>query len=215
MLGVELGYARVSTAKQDLDRQVDALTTAGIPAERIYLDKKSGATTDRPGLRVLLHHARSGDVIVVHTLDRLGRTVRDTLNLIHELAERGVGVRNLADPIRVDSSNPADPMAQLAVVLLALFGQMERTYTLERAAHARAVATAKGRRVGRPVTVDQAQLDYAAHLRTAGHTIAEIVTKTGVPRTSLYRHLPPRAPEPVTAGAPVRGGSVGEPAAGG
>ncbi len=126
--------------------------------------------------------------------------MRDTLNLIHELAERGVGVRNLADPIRVDSSNPADPMAPLAVVLLALFGQMERTYTLERAAHARAVATAKGRRVGRPVTVDRAQLDYAAHLRTAGHTIAEIVAKTGIPRTSLYRHLPPRPPEPVTPG---------------
>ncbi len=67
------------------------MTTAGIPAERIYLDKKSGATTDRPGLRVLLDYARSGDVIVVHTLDRLGRTVRDTLNLIHELAARGVG----------------------------------------------------------------------------------------------------------------------------
>ena len=142
-------------------------------------------------------------MIVVHTLDRLGRTVRDTLNLIHELAERGVGVRNLADPIRVDSSDPADPMAQLAVVLLALFGQMERTYTLERAA--RAVATAKGRRVGRPVTVDRAQLDYAAHLRTAGHTIAEIVAKTGVPRTSLYRHLPPRPPEPVTAGGTAGG----------
>jgi DNA invertase Pin-like site-specific DNA recombinase len=182
--GVELGYARVSTAKQDLDRQVDALTTAGIPADRVYLDKKSGATTDRPGLRVLLDYARAGDVIVVHTLDRLGRTVRDTLNLIHELAERCVGVRNLADPIRVDSSNPADPMAQLAVVLLALFGQMERTYTLERAAHARAVATAKGRWVGRPVTVDQAQLNYAAHLRAAGRTIAEIVTQTGIPRVT-------------------------------
>jgi len=100
VLGAELGYARVSTAKQDLDRQIDALSAAGIPAERIYLDKKSGATTDRPGLRVLLDYARSGDVIVVHTLDRLGRTVRDTLNLIHDLAERGVGVRNLADPIR-------------------------------------------------------------------------------------------------------------------
>ncbi len=92
------GCARVSTAKQDLDRQIDALTTVGIDAERIYLDKKSGATTDRPGLRVLLDYARSGDVIVVHILDRLGRTVRDTLNLIHELAERGVGVRNLAGP---------------------------------------------------------------------------------------------------------------------
>ncbi len=206
MLGVELGYARVSTAKQDLDRQVDALSAAGVPGERIYLDKKSGATTDRPGLRSVLGHARSGDVIVVHTLDRLGRTVRDTLNLIHELAERGVGVRNLADPIKVDSSNPADPMAQLAAVLLALFGQMERTYTLERAAHARAVATAKGRRVGRPVVVDPAKLAWAGHLRDTGHTIAEIVATTGIPRTSLYRHLPPRPPEPVTAG-----GTAGAP----
>jgi len=196
---VDLGYARVSTAKQDLDRQVDALTTAGIPAERIYLDKKSGSTTDRPGLRAVLEYARDGDVIVVHTLDRLGRTVRDTLNLIHDLAERGVGVRNLADPIRIDSSSKDDPMAQLAVVLLALFAQMERTYTVERAAHARAVATAKGRRVGRPVLVDASKLAYAVHLRESGHTITEIVAKTGIPRTSLYRHLPPRPVEQFTA----------------
>ncbi len=74
----------------------------------------------------------------MHTLDRLGRTVRDTLNMIHELSERGIGIRNLADPIKVDSSRPEDPMAQLAVVLLALFAQMEGTYTMERAAHARA-----------------------------------------------------------------------------
>ncbi|WP_272027979.1 recombinase family protein [Kocuria rosea] len=197
---MELGYARVSTAKQDLDRQIDALRQVGIAAERIYVDKKSGATTDRPGLTAALAYARKGDVIVVHTLDRLGRTVRDTLNLIHDLAERGVGVRNLADPIKVDSTNPNDPMAQLAVVLLALFGQMERTYTLERAAHARSVATAKGRRIGRPSVVDPDKLAYAAHLRASGHTVAEIVAKTGITRTTLYRHLPPRPPESVTAG---------------
>ena len=196
---MELGYARVSTAKQDLDRQVDALTATGITPERIYLDKKSGATTDRPGLRALLDYARGGDVIVVHTLDRLGRTVRDTLNLIHDLSERGVGVRNLADPIRVDSIKPGDPMAQLAVVLLALFGQMERTYAVERAAHARAVAAAKGRRVGRPTVVDADRLAYAAHLRDSGHTIADIVVKTGIARSSLYRHLPPRPPDPIIA----------------
>ncbi|MGE4427487.1 MAG: recombinase family protein [Solirubrobacteraceae bacterium] len=193
---MDLGYARVSTVKQDLERQIDALEQAGIPRDRIYVDKKSGATTDRPGLRDVIAYARKGDVIVVHTLDRLGRTVRDTLNLIHELAEKGIGVRNLADPIKVDSSNPDDPMAQLAVVLLALFGQMERTYTMERAAHARAVATAKGRRIGRPVVVDPDKLSWAAHLRDTGSTIAEIVEKTGIARTSLYRHLPPR---PVTA----------------
>ena len=77
---------------------------------------------------------------------------------------------------------------------------MRRLRTARAGRPARAVATAEGRRVGRPVTVDRAQLDYAAHLRTAGHTIAEIVAKTGIPRTSLYRHLPPRPPKPVTAG---------------
>ncbi|MFB9957068.1 recombinase family protein [Cellulomonas denverensis] len=196
---MELGYARVSTAKQDLDRQVEALVAAGVARDKIFLDKKSGATTDRPGLRAVLEYAREGDVIVVHTLDRLGRTVRDTLNLIHDLTDRGVGVRNLADPIKVDSANPSDPMGQLAVVLLALFAQMERTYTVERAAHARAVATAKGRRIGRPVLVDADKLAYAAHLREADHSIAEIVAKTGIARTSLYRHLPPRAVEHLTA----------------
>jgi len=200
---IDLGYARVSTAKQDLDRQVGALQQAGIAPERIYLDKKSGASTDRPGLRAALEYARDGDVIVVHTLDRLGRTVRDTRNLIHELAGRGVGVRNLADPIRVDSANPSDPMAQLAVVLLALFGQMERTYMLERAAHARSVATAKGRRIGRPSVVDADKLAYAMHLRDAGHTLAEIVAKSGIARTTLYRHLPSRPAALLTAAAPA------------
>jgi len=124
---VLLGYCRVSSTSQSLDRQIDAVVQAGVPAERIYTDKKSGVTVDRAGLKELLGYARSGDVIIVHTLDRLGRTVRDTLNLIHDLTSRGVGVRNLADPIRVDSTDPTDPMAQLAVVLLALFAQMERT----------------------------------------------------------------------------------------
>jgi len=126
--------------------------------------------------------------------------VRDTLNLIHDLSERGVGVRNFADPIKVDSSNPDDPMAQLAVVVLALFGQMERTYAMERAAHVPAVATAKHRRIGRPVLVNPAKLHYAAHRRDSGDTIAETVAKTGIPRSSLYRHLPPRAAPTVTAG---------------
>jgi DNA invertase Pin-like site-specific DNA recombinase len=176
----------MSTARQDLERQVDALTAVGIARERIYLDSKSGAV-DRPGLRAVLGCARRGDVIVVHTLDRLGRTVRDTLSLIHELTERGVGVRNLADPIKVDSADPADVMGQLAVVLLALFAQMERTYTCERAAHARAVAAAHGRQVGRRACCIRL---YAANLRDAGHSMAQIVGENGMTRSSLYRYLP-------------------------
>ena len=189
---MDIGYARVSTAKQDLSRQLDALAAAGIT--KVFADKRSGATRDRPGLHAALDHARAGDVIVVHTLDRLGRTVRDTLNLMHELKERGVGVRTLADPLRIDTSNPESPMAQLAVVMLALFAEMERTYAAERAAHARAVATANGRRTGRPSVVDAAKLEHALMLRDKGAPMREIVTKTGLARTTLYRHLPPRSP---------------------
>jgi len=135
------------------------------------------------------------------------------LNLIHEMTERGVGVRNLADPIKVDSADPADPMGHLPVVLLALFAQMERTYTCERAVHARAVAAAHGRQVGRPSLLHPAVLAYAEHLRDAGDSMAQIVVKTGMTRSSLYRYPPPRPPVAVTAAQPPRRRQrVGDPA---
>jgi DNA invertase Pin-like site-specific DNA recombinase len=80
---------------------------------------------------------------------------------------------------------------------------MERTYSLERAGGARAAATAKGRRIGRPSVIDPDKLAYATHLRETGHTIAEVVTKSRITRTSLYRHLPPRPTEQLTAGQPT------------
>lgn len=79
--GLELGYARVSTTRQHLERQLDALSAAGIPDERVFVDKKTGATVDRDGLSALLKYARPGDTVVVYTLDRLGRNLREVLNL--------------------------------------------------------------------------------------------------------------------------------------
>jgi DNA invertase Pin-like site-specific DNA recombinase len=130
--------------------------------------------------------------------------LRDTLNLIHHLAARSVGIRNLADPIKVDFSSPTDLMAQLTVVLLALFAQMERTYGLERAAGARAAATARGQRIGRPSVVGPDKLAYATPYATPDTpSPRSSVTKTGITRTSRYRHLPPHPVEPVTAGPPT------------
>ncbi len=189
---MDIGYARVSTTKQDLARQLDALAAAGIEAEHVYVEKKSGATTNRSGLQEAMRHARAGDVIVVHTLDRFGRTVRDTLNLAHELKERDIGIRTLADPLVIVTTAPEGSMAQLAFVMLALFAEMERTYSAERVAHARAVATANDRRTGRPSVVDPAKLEHAVMLRDKGASIHEITEKTGLKRTTLYRHLPPR-----------------------
>lgn len=190
--GLDLGYARVSTTKQSLERQLDALTTAGIPDERIFTDKKTGATIDREGLAALLTYARSGDTIVVHTLDRLGRNLREVLNLVHDLAEKGVGVRSLADPLPINTAD--EGMGRIAFLLLALFAEMERTYTAERAAHARAVAEAAGRRVGRPIAHSPATIEHARLLQAKGDSLGTIAAKTGIPKTSLHRYLATTVP---------------------
>ncbi|MEU5025775.1 recombinase family protein [Streptomyces milbemycinicus] len=185
--GLELAYARVSTTKQSLERQLDALGAAGIPDERIYVDKKSGATVERPGLSKLLAYARPGDTIVVHTLDRLGRNLREVLNLVHGLNEKQIGVRSLADPLPINTAD--EGMGRIAFLLLALFAEMERTFTAERAAHARAVAEAAGRRIGRPVAHPADKIEYARLLKDQGSSLGEIATKTGIPKTSLHRYL--------------------------
>ncbi|MGJ6968297.1 recombinase family protein [Streptosporangium sp. G11] len=170
--GLELGYARVSTTKQSLERQLDALTAHGIPSERTFVDKKTGASVERDGLQRLLAYARAGDTIVLHTLDRLGRNLREVLNLVHELADRGIGVRTLADPLPINTAD--EGMARIAFLLLALFAEMERIFTAERAAHARSVAKAKGRRVGRPVAHPAEKIDYARLLQEQGDSLGRI-----------------------------------------
>ncbi|MGH8921661.1 MAG: recombinase family protein [Actinomycetes bacterium] len=189
--GLELGYARVSTTKQSLERQLDALAATGLPDERIYVDKKTGATVDRPGLTKLLEYARPGDTIVAYTLDRLGRNLREVLNLVHDLGEKGIGVRSLADPIPIKTAD--EGMARIAFLLLALFAEMERTFTAERAAHARSVAEAAGRLVGRPVAHSADKIEYARLLKGEGATLGQIAAKTGIPKTSVHRYLDPAA----------------------
>jgi DNA invertase Pin-like site-specific DNA recombinase len=117
--GLNLGYARVSTTKQSLERQLVALTAAEIPDERIFTDERTGASVEREGLAALLKYARAGDTIVVHTLDRLGRNLREVLNLVHDLADRGVGVRSVADPLPINTID--EGMGRIAFLLLALF----------------------------------------------------------------------------------------------
>lgn len=185
--GLDLAYCRVSTTKQSLERQLDAITTAGIPDERIFTDKKTGATIDRDGLAALLAYARRGDTIVVYTLDRLGRNLREVLNLVHDLSEKGIGVRSLADPLPINTSD--EGMGRVAFLLLALFAEMERTFTTERAAHARAVAEAAGRHVGRPVAHPAEKIEYARLLKAEGASLGKIAEKTGIPKTSLHRYL--------------------------
>jgi DNA invertase Pin-like site-specific DNA recombinase len=127
---------------------------------------------------------------VVHTLDRLGRNLREVLNLVHDLAGRGIGVRSLADPLPINTADEGmGRIAFLLLALFALFAEMERTFTAERAANARAVAGAKGRHVGRPVAHPADKIEYARLLKAQGASLGAIGTKTGIPKTSLHRYL--------------------------
>jgi len=185
---VELGYARVSTTTQDLERQRDALHGYGIRDALLWQDKKTGATVDRPGLAGLLAAAQSGDTIVATTLDRLGRNLRDCLNLVHDLRERGVGIKTLRDPLPIDTSDDT-PAAQIAVAMLSLFSEIERVFALERAAHARAVRERAGAPVGRPKRLDADSLAAARAAVEGGMSVREVARVHGVGKSTLYRAL--------------------------
>ncbi|MGY4103804.1 recombinase family protein [Nocardia sp. R16R-3T] len=185
---MDFGYARVSTKHQDLERQLVALAEYGIPPERIYTDRKTGATVDRPGFATLRSMLREGDRIVATNLDRYGRNLRECLNVVHELREQHVGIKTLKDPIPIDTAEDS-PMGEIAVALLALFAHMERVFMLERAAHAREVAAAKGVRAGRPRKLTAGQLAAAQAALAAEQRPEAVAAAFGVSRATLYRYL--------------------------
>jgi DNA invertase Pin-like site-specific DNA recombinase len=99
------------------------------------------------------------------------------------------GVRSLGGPLPINTAD--EGMARIAFLLLALFAEMERTFTAERAAHARAVAEAAGRQVGRPIAHPDDKIEYARLLRAQGHSYSQISAKTSIPKASLHRYLTP------------------------
>src|SRR6516225_8834553 len=115
----QLGYARVSTGHQSLDQQLDALTSAGVEANRVYRDKLSGTSTreQRAGLAALLDYARQGDAIVVVGIDRLGRNAAEVMMTIRELGERNIVLRSLREGI--DTSNATGRMVAGVLASLA------------------------------------------------------------------------------------------------
>lgn len=158
-------------------------------------DKKSGKNTDRPGLTELLEYARGGDCIVVTKLDRLGRNLRETLNLFHELPERGVAIRTLDDPLIIDTAAD-DAMSRVGVAMLGLFAEMERVYMLERTERARAAARERGVAPGPKMKLSPEDIDRAVYLRDVRKlSMAEVAAKLEVSPATLYRRLPPRPTE--------------------
>lgn len=180
---MRVAYRRVSTTDQNLDRQL--VDMPGI--DKVFEDRLTGASRDRPGLTDMMAFCREGDSVVVHSLDRLGRDIRDLLNIVEELNEQGVTVEFVSERLTF-SSDDNDPLARLQLHMLAAFAQWERTISKTRQAEgiARAKALHPEKYRGRPATIDAARI---AELRAQGLGATAIANKLGIGRASVYRHL--------------------------
>lgn len=178
-----LGYARISTAEQNLDGQIVALTAAGVDASRIYSDTASGATTSRPGLDELLRSVREGDVIVIPRLDRLGRSLPELITLVSRIERTGAGLRSLSETI-----DTTTPTGRLLFHLFGSIAEFERGLIRERTMAGLAAARKRGVRGGRPHSLDGARKAAAARLWASPEIpIEEIAAQLGVSRRTLYR----------------------------
>jgi DNA invertase Pin-like site-specific DNA recombinase len=178
-----IGYSRVSTDDQNLDLQRAALTGAG--CTRIYEEKLSGASRNRPQLGRLLDHVRSGDVVVVHRLDRLARSTRDLLDIAESIKEAEAGLRSLSEPW-ADTTSPA---GRMVLTVFAGIAEFERALIQQRTGAGRAAARARGVRFGRPPKLTAEQVMVARRLIDEGTAVRETARILKVHTATLYRAL--------------------------
>lgn len=176
-----LGYARVSTADQDLTGQLEALKAAG--AATIFREKVSGVRADRPQLAKLMASLKAGDIVAVTKLDRLGRSTRELLDLIERIGKAGAAFRSLGDPLWDTSS----PQGRLLSTLLAAIAEFERELIRERTGEGRRRAMANGVKFGRKPKLSAYQRQEAIKRRAAGETLGSIAKSYAVDISMISR----------------------------
>ncbi|MBU3865571.1 recombinase family protein [Streptomyces sp. 4503] len=181
---IRIGYARVSTKGQNLDRQIDALRQAG--CRRIFADKKSGKNAQRPELKACHAFLQEGDTLVVPSLDRYGRSLQDLVNMVAELRTRGIGFQSLHEAL--DTTTPG---GRLVFHVFAALAEFIRELIVQGTHEGLAAARARGRVGGRPTVVNDDLLRMARDmLPNPDNSVASIARILGVSVGTLYNHIP-------------------------
>ncbi len=187
-----VGYTRVSKAdgSQTTDLQHDALIAAGVDPERVYEDRASGKKDDRPELTACLKGLRDGDTLVVWKLDRLGRDLRHLVNIVHDLTERGIGLKVLTGQGAAIDTTTAS--GKLIFGIFAALAEFERELISERTTAGLVAARARGRTGGRPFKMTPAKVRLAmASMGKPDTHVGDLCAELGVSRQTLYRHVSP------------------------
>lgn len=182
MSGQVLGYKRVSTFVQSTERQLDGMTV-----DVMFEDKLSGKDTNRPRLQALLSHARKGDTVVVHSLDRLGRNIDDLRNIVKQLISKGVTVKFCSENL-VFSADTSNIFSELMLNMLASFAQFERAMIRERQREGVQIAKSKGVYKGRKQEMTDETVTEIKKRIEAGEAKAAIAKSLGISRDTLYRY---------------------------
>ncbi|MGW1991361.1 recombinase family protein [Embleya sp. NPDC001921] len=181
---IRIGYARVSTGGQKLDRQLDALNAAG--CRRIFADKKSGKNDARPELKACHSFLAPGDTLVVPALDRYGRSLQDLITMVGELRKREIGFTSLHE--RLDTTTPG---GRLVFHVFAALAEFIRELIVSGTREGLAAARARGKVGGRPTVVNADILRAARDmLPNPEHSITSIAKLLGVSPGTLYNHIP-------------------------
>jgi DNA invertase Pin-like site-specific DNA recombinase len=180
---MRVGYARVSRKDQRLEPQRDALLADG--CERVFEEKVSSREAERGALLEAFDYCRKGDVLVVARLDRLGRSLRELIDLVGELEGRGVGFRSLKESLDTTTAG-----GRLIFHVFGALAEFEREIIRERTLAGLESARARGRHGGRPRALDENRAKLARRLKAEGeHSVEEICSMLGVGRSTLYRYL--------------------------
>ena len=177
---MKIGYARVSTQGQSLDRQIDDLTKAG--CERIFSEKISALKKDRPELAKIFDYIRAGDVIIVCELTRLGRSLKDLIEIVERIHAAGANIISLGEPWMDTTS----VQGSLIFNIFAAFAQFERDLTRQRVMDGLEAARSRGRKGGRP-TVPEDKAALAIRMHNNSCPISDIIKATGISKTTIYR----------------------------
>lgn len=145
---MQIGYARVSTEEQNLDRQIDALQQAGIDDRLIYKEKITGTKKDRPELQKMLNHLNEGDIVIITDLTRISRSTKDLLDIVEKVKNKGASIRSLKDTWLDTTSN--NPYNEFLLTVMSGLSQLERDLISQRTKEGLASAKARGRNGGRP-----------------------------------------------------------------
>ncbi|MFD1674304.1 recombinase family protein [Alicyclobacillus fodiniaquatilis] len=182
MKGQRVGYVRVSALDQNEERQLE-----GTELDRVFVDKASGKSTDRPQLQEMMAYVRSGDILVVHSLDRLARNLSDLLQIVKTLTDRGVQIDFLKENLSFKGDD--SPMSILLLSVMGAFAQFERELIRERQREGIALAKKKGVYKGRAKSLTQAQAEELRHRAANGEPKTALARAYGISRETVYQYL--------------------------